>query len=144
MTSIRIREADDGDAESISSLLMELGYELGPVEVKKRIGVYRESSDTVLVADEVGEVVGFVSFHVIPLFHASGNLGRITAMCIRSDRQRQGVGRALLAGLDGFARARGCGRIEVSSGDQRAQDAHLFYQACGYAIDSRRFQKMLH
>ncbi len=64
-------------------------------------------------------------------------------MCIRSNRQREGIGRALLTRLDEIASRCGCVRVEVTSGDRRAKEAHLFYQACGYAIDSRRFQKML-
>ena len=143
MTPIRIREAISEDAASVSALMDELGYELSPKDVEARIGVYLGSSDAVLVADDDGQIVGFVSFHVIPLFHASSNLGRITAMCISSNRQREGIGRALLARLDELARRSGCVRIEVTSGDRRAEDAHLFYQACGYAVDSRRFQKML-
>ena len=121
----------------------ELGYDLNPLEAEARIEVYLRSSGTVLVADDCGEIVGFVSFHVIPLFHASNNLGRITAMCISSIRQRQGIGRMLLNRLDEIAQRSGCVRIEVTSGDRRAGDAHLFYQACGYAVDSRRFQKIL-
>ena len=143
MTSIEIREANNTDADSISTLMGELGYELSTAEAKNRIEVYLKLSDVVLVADDCGEIVGFVSFHSIPLFHAIGKLGRITAMCISSNRQREGIGHALLARLDEVALELGCLRIEVSSGDQRAQDAHLFYQACGYAIDSRRFQRIL-
>ncbi len=120
-----------------------LGYDLNPVDAEARIAAYHKSSDSVLLADDCGEVVGFVSFHTIPLFHVSSNLGRITAMCISPDRQREGIGRALLTKLDEIAISSGCVRIEVTSGDQRIDDAHVFYQACGYAIDSRRFQKIL-
>ena len=143
MTSIRIREAKSADAPSISTLMDELGYDLSPSEAEARIEVYLRSTDTVLVADDCGEIDGFVSFHVIPLFHASSSLGRITAMCISSNRKREGIGRALLTRLDEIASNCGCVRIEVTSGDRRSDDAHVFYQACGYAIDSRRFQKML-
>jgi GNAT superfamily N-acetyltransferase len=143
MISIRIREARSADAASVSALMDELGYDLSPADVEARIEVYLRSSDAVLVADDCGEIVGFVSFHIIPLFHASSSLGRITAMCISSNRQREGIGRALLASLDEIASSCGCVRIEVTSGDQRAEDAHQFYQACGYAVDSRRFQKIL-
>lgn len=121
----------------------ELGYHLSPADVEARIEVYFSSSDAVLVADDGGEVVGFVSFHIIPLFHASSSLGRITAMCIHSNWQRKGIGRALLRRLEEIASSRGCVRIEVTSGDQREDVAHLFYQACGYAVDSRRFQKII-
>jgi GNAT superfamily N-acetyltransferase len=143
MNLLQIRKAEVEDSTQISALMEELGYSLTPAEVAARIEVYHRSADAALVADDSGEVVGFVSFHIIPLFHISSSLGRITAMCIRSTRQREGIGRALLTRLDKIASSRGCVRIEVTSGDHRADDAHLFYQACGYALDSRRFQKIL-
>ncbi len=46
----------------------ELGYDLSPADVEARIEIYLRSSDSVLVADDCGEIVGFVSFHLIPLF----------------------------------------------------------------------------
>lgn len=143
MSSIKIRQATENDATAISALMAELGYQLSPADTKLRIRAYSTSSDTVLVAESESEVVAFVSLHVIPLFHAIGCLGRITAMCVSSSHQRQGVGRALLASLDEHASAKGCVRIEVTSGDSRMNDAHIFYQACGFLVDSRRFQKTL-
>lgn len=143
MNLFQIREAKGEDSTQISALMDELGYSLTPADVAARIDIYLRSADAALVADDSGEVVGFASFHIIPLFHTSSNLGRITALCISSKRQREGIGRALLTRLDALASSRGCARIEVTSGDHRAEDAHLFYQACGYAVDSRRFQKIL-
>jgi hypothetical protein len=46
-------------------------------------------------------------------------------------------------GAEEAAAACGCLRMEVTSGDHREQDAHLFYQAQGYRADCRRFIKDL-
>ncbi len=143
MNSIIIRQATAQDAPSIMPLMIELGYSLELSELESRIEIYSGPNDIVLVADEGGEVIGFVSFHMIPLFHAPGNLGRITAMSISAQHQRKGIGKALLEKLEDHALNRGCVRIEVTSGDHRKDDAHIFYLSCGYAKDSRRFQKML-
>ncbi len=86
-------------------------------------------------------VAGFLSFHAIPLFHEPGRLGRITAMAIDPAFQRQGVGRALVAAAEVFAIQSGCQRMEVTSGDRREKDAHVFYRALGYDSDCRRFLK---
>ena len=144
MSSISIREATSNDANAISELLQELGYPLSPSETAARIDCYQKISSSVLVADNMDKTVGFLSFHFTPLFHTSGNLGRITAMCVSKKCQRIGIGRALLEELDGIAIKGNCQRIEVISGDQRSRDAHLFYQTCGYAMESRRFLKHLH
>ncbi|MEM9236424.1 MAG: GNAT family N-acetyltransferase [Verrucomicrobiota bacterium] len=143
MTRILIRRATSVDAEAISELLSELGYSQSPADTADRINTYQQSSDTVLVADLDGQVAGFLSFHPTPLFHAPGHLGRITAMCVSQEHQRQGIGRALLEKLDHIAAEQDCHRIEVTSGDHRANDAHHFYQSCGYEATSQRFLKIL-
>ena len=144
MSSVQIRKAIVEDAVPIASLMAELGYSLDETDTASRINLYTDSDDIVLVAEDDGVVVAFLSFHVIPLFHTSSNLGRITAMCVSSQRQRAGIGRRLLETLDKLAIERGCSCVEVTSGDHRAEDAHIFYQACSYQIDCRRFQKILH
>ena len=56
--------------------------------------------------------------------------------------QRGGVGRALVADAEAWARAAGAVRIEVTS-NQRRLGAHAFYLALGYADSSKRFIKDL-
>ncbi|MEZ0275792.1 MAG: GNAT family N-acetyltransferase, partial [Roseimicrobium sp.] len=64
-----------------------------------------------------------------------------TAMAIDPGYQRQGIGTALVGAAEEFARSRGCVRMEVTSGDRREKDAHVFYAGLGYASDCRRFLK---
>ena len=54
-------------------------------------------------------------------------------------RQR-GVGRALVTAAEEFGWARGCLRLEVTSGDHRPE-AQAFYEHLGYQLDCRRFIK---
>src|SRR5207247_643498 len=77
-------------------------------------------------------IVGVVSVHLVPLFHAAGNLARLTALAVVPGHQRKGVGRALVAAAEAFAWQRDCRRVEVTRGDQRA-GAHTFYRALGFA-----------
>ena len=139
-----IRQAHAGDAEAIAGLIAVLGYGLKAGHVPARLKAYGGDSSRAFVAlDKSGALVGFLSFHAITLFHEAGALGRITAMAIDPGHQRQGVGKALVQAAEEFARGRGCTRIEVTSGDHREADAHLFYAALGYASDCRRFLKRL-
>jgi GNAT superfamily N-acetyltransferase len=85
-------------------------------------------------------VLGVASVHVLPLFHAPGNLARLTALAVRREAQGLGVGRALVAAAEAFAWDADCRRLEVTSGDHRP-GAHAFYRALGYAEDERRFVK---
>jgi GNAT superfamily N-acetyltransferase len=111
--------------------------------VAARLAVLAGSrADAVFVAVEpsTGRVLGVVGAHVLPLLHAEGSIARLTALAVRAAAQGQGIGRALLGAVEAFARARGCHRVEVTSGDQRP-GADAFYTAAGYRVDERRFIK---
>jgi GNAT superfamily N-acetyltransferase len=140
---IGIREAGPGDAEALAHLIGVLGYDLDAAGVVGRLVQYGTPWGRVFLAESGGRVVGFLSFHLIPLFHESGSLGRITALAVDADCHRMGIGRSLVAAAETFALANGCSRIEVTSGDHREHDAHLFYADLGYASDCRRFLKHL-
>ena len=136
-----VRPAAPPDAAQIAACLAELGYGTPAALVRQKLAQLAASdADAVFVAhEEAGDaIVGVVSVHVIPLFHAPGSLARITALAVRRSAQGLGVGRALVAAAEAFAWGRDCRRVEVTSGDQRP-GAHAFYEAVGYAVDERRF-----
>lgn len=140
----QIRESRLGDAEAIARLIAVLGYGLGVSQVSERLAACVNGSSRVFVAlNEDKVVVGFLSFHAIPLFHQQAMLGRITAMAVDPMCFRQGIGGSLLKAAEEFAIRVGCTRVEVTSGDHRKGDAHLFYASQGYGSDCRRFLKQL-
>ncbi len=142
-TTLTVRAATESDAPAISHLLSELGYSLKAVHVEKNIALLSSNSrDSVLVAEAAASVIGVISFHVIPLFHVVGNLGRITSLVVSSQWQRHGVGSELVQAAEAFGWSQGCLRIEVTSGDPR-EGAHEFYRRLGYEFDERRFIKRL-
>ncbi|WP_193211995.1 GNAT family N-acetyltransferase [Luteolibacter marinus] len=142
MNSPTIRCAAPSDSEAIAELLGQLGYPCPAQAVAGRLAGHGEGT-MVIVAELGAGIVGFASFHVIPLFHADRPLGRITAMCVRSGCRRRGVGQRLLEAIDELAMQAGCARIEVTSGDHRVEEAHRFYQGCGFSPVDQRFQKKL-
>jgi histone acetyltransferase (RNA polymerase elongator complex component) len=140
-TQVVVRPAAEADAAAISALLNELGYSLDVTQVRNNITLLSvSSSDAIFVAEAASTVVGVLSFHIMPLFHVVGNLGRISSLVIGSQWQRHGVGRKLIEVAEEFGWSHGCQRIEVTSGDHRT-GAHEFYQKLGYQIDERRFIK---
>lgn len=86
--SIVVRPAVEADAAAISALLNELGYLLGVRQVRHNISLLSASvSDAIFVAEAASTeaastVIGVISFHVMPLFHVVGNLGRISSLVI--------------------------------------------------------------
>lgn len=141
--SVSIRIATPEDTGAVAALIRVLGYSLPSDQVPARLAEYSGPRSRAFIAIKEEAVVGFLSFYATPMFHEAACLGRITAMAIDPEFHRQGIGRALVQAAEDFARQCGCSRIEVTSGDHRAQDAHLFYQSQGYETDCRRFLKRL-
>jgi GNAT superfamily N-acetyltransferase len=136
--SIEIRSATVQDAEQISPLIRELGYALSPQQLREKLLFMQDSkADRVLIAASGEELLGCVSLHVVPLLHADGNLGRITALVVSEQRRGHGIGHALILQAHQWFEAAHCTRFEVTSGDQRER-AHRFYERHGYARQGQR------
>ena len=138
-----VRTLRSSDLEPVSALLGELGYPASAREVAQRLArVERDAASCVLVAELEGRVVGMAAFHVIPHIELDRPTARLTSLVVAEEARRKGVGRALVDRVEAEARAAGCGRVELMTGDQRT-DAHAFYDALGFADASRRFVKEL-
>jgi GNAT superfamily N-acetyltransferase len=136
-----VREARSSDSSQIACLLGELGYPSSEPAVRGRLGYLSSNAENpVFVAEYHGEIVGFLSFHIIPLLHLEGGLGRITALVVNARSRGCGLGKSLVAAAECFAWEHGCLRIEITSGDHRS-NAHAFYESIGYRVDTRRFLK---
>jgi GNAT superfamily N-acetyltransferase len=138
-----IRSAIPSDAREIAECLRILGYGTSEQLVLRRIDEFSSSeTDIILVAQscDTSTLLGVVSAHALPLFHAEGWLVRLTSLAVSGKYHGQGVGRLLVAAAEDWAWSVGAQRVEVTSGDHRSS-AHAFYQAIGYTLDERRFIK---
>ena len=140
--AIFIRDAAPGDCERIRKLLTELGYPPDPATLSERLErAGAEPTIRLFVAELDGAVVGFASLHVLHLIERPP-LGRLSAIVVSATSRRGGVGRALVDRVEREARAAGCDRLEVTSGEWRF-DAHAFYGDLGFEETSKRFIKGL-
>ena len=80
-----------------------------------------------LVAEQAGEVVGFVSCHVQHLLHHSGKVGEIQELFVRPDVRNQRIGQQLIAALDALAIEQNVINLEVTT-NQKRTDAIRFYE----------------
>ncbi|MHB1992108.1 GNAT family N-acetyltransferase [Metallibacterium scheffleri] len=138
-----IRRAEHVDAAEIAVCLSALGYGTTSGLVTERLVSFADSStDAVFVAsaNDLSSLLGVASVHLLPLFHTTGLLGRITSLAVNPSARGTGVGRALVSAAEQWAWSEGAQRMEVTSGDHRPA-AHAFYQAVGYTLDERRFVK---
>jgi N-acetylglutamate synthase-like GNAT family acetyltransferase len=144
---VHIRPAAPSDAHAIAGLLAELGYPQIVDDVRERVGKLpapdSAASDFVWVAARGDDVVGLVSLHVLPMFHESHALGKITSLVVAASARGQNIGRSLLQHAEDRARQQGATRMEVISGNHRSH-AHAFYRQLGYAsTEQQRFLRVL-
>jgi len=85
--------------------------EEGLAEVRESLGPDRVSR---VALDENGDVVGWIG--AIPSY--GGHVWELHPLVVRPDRQRQGIGQALVADLESLARERGVDTIYVGTDDE--------------------------
>jgi GNAT superfamily N-acetyltransferase len=142
---LTIRTAMPEDAPEMAPLLAELGYPQQVTTLPERIKQLADTdTDTVLVAELDGRVVGVACLHVTVFFHEPGaDRARLTALVVESARRGTGIGGRLLRAAETAARQRGCAKLELTSAAHRTA-AHRFYEAAGYRVVPHRFSKDLH
>jgi len=139
---IEIRPAAAADAQAMAHLLTQLGYPATAADMPDRLQqVEREGGIAVIAADDAGPL-GLASAVRHPTLHAGGYVAYITALVTTEEARGRGVGRALVAAVEKWAREQGCARLSVTSAEHRA-DAHAFYPRCGMPYTGRRFSKTI-
>ena len=92
----------------------------------------------VIVADDGGELVGFVTGYQDLHSVRFGYRAWVEDLAVAPSRRSEGIGKALLDAAKAWARERGATHLELDSGDGRL-DAHRFYEREGPAWTSRQF-----
>ena len=139
---MRIRSATSDDAEAMAGLLAELGYPTSAAALPDRVRAIEAEGGAVFVAVFDGTPVGLASVASHPTIHEVTPVAYITALVTGTAARGKGVGRALVAAAEQWARENGCVRLSVTSAEHRA-DAHAFYPRCGMPYSGRRFTKTL-
>jgi GNAT superfamily N-acetyltransferase len=146
--AILVRQATGEDAERLAELLGQLGYPTDATDVAARLDYWvDEPAAAVFVAVSDGVVVGVAGVHVSPLLEVYGHYARLVALVVDEHVRRGGIGRALMAAVEAYARAFRCLFVEVTSGRRPERTAaHRFYRRVGFEdLNDRsyRFQKRL-
>ncbi len=141
-----IQNLDSSASTALIPLLVDLGYPDQDVEtLRRRIENFLSNSNCWLYGFfDDDKLVGFGSLSFIPLIHEDGYLGRVSALAVQKSCQGTGVGKQLMSHMESVCRAKGCSRVEVTSGAHRESTAHRFYLRIGYDKSSgARFVKTL-
>ncbi|MFO0633389.1 MAG: GNAT family N-acetyltransferase [Nannocystaceae bacterium] len=127
-----LRPPSRGDLPAMQRLLLELGYDVDPTQLGRRVELLAAHSDHFLrvAVDADGEVLGAV--HAFLLFDlTAGAATEIAVLVVGSRTRRGGVGRALVHAVEGWSAQRGVFRVQVRSQIHR-EGAHAFYRELGY------------
>jgi len=141
-----IKNLDPSSATALIPLLIDLGYpNQDAATLQLRIEHFLSNSNSWLYGYiDNEELIGFGSLSFIPLIHEDGYLARVSALAIKAPFQGQGVGKRLMSHMESICQAKGCYRIELTSGAHRESTAHQFYRRIGYEkSDGARFVKTL-
>jgi GNAT superfamily N-acetyltransferase len=105
------------------------------------LGQAIESHDAaVLVAtDDEGAIAGFVTGYLDIHSVRFGYRCWVEDLAVDPTRRSEGIGKALIAAIRGWARERGATHLELDSADARV-DAHRFYEREGADPGSRSFR----
>ena len=140
---ITIRAAKPTDVLRIREINRDsLGYDFPLDKTLARLShIIASGNDKIFVACHDDEVVGYIHGSAYECTYCD-SLKNILAIAVDKAYQNKGVGRILLAALEGWARQDGSIGVRLVSGFNR-QDAHQFYLHCGYTHrkDQKNFIK---
>ena len=127
-----IRPMRREDATRVAGLTGQLGYPSTPDDIGGRFAyVCSRPDDEVLVAvDEHDEPIGWIHVSRFASLEAS-DLALIGGMVVGDGHRSAGIGEALLAAGEAWAREHGASTMVVRSRSTRER-AHRFYERHGY------------
>ena len=141
---IGLRRARASDSPSIARLCAELGYPTAGEAIAARLQHLDGAGDHLVV-------VGLLDDEVVGWLHAAVTraleyepCAEILGLVVDAAARSRGVGAALVAEAEAWARGLGLREMRVRSRDTRER-AHRFYQRAGYAVWKRQvvFRKSL-
>jgi len=147
--SVRLRPAAAGDLVPIVALLADdpLGREReeGGPELDTRYreafaAIERDPHQLLAVAERGNRIVGVLQLTFIPGLTRRGMWrGQIEGVRVVAAERGSGVGRSMLEWAIEECRNRGCGLVQLTS-DERRADAHRFYDALGFRATHRGYK----
>ena len=128
---ITIRSARPSDAETITALTKQLGYDAELSTVASRLlRLLARSDQQLLVADDGGRAIGWIHMVITEYVEADAFVV-IGGLVVDREYRKQGIGRRLLIRAEEWAAQHGCSLVRLSSNVKRVE-AHAFYERVGY------------
>lgn len=144
MSPPRIRAMRRDDAGAVANLATQLGYPSSEVQLAERIArVLGREEAAAMVAEDAGNVVAWVHVELRRTLVADQH-AQVMALVVDERCRGRGIGAALMAEAERWARKRGANAVRVASRTTR-EEARRFYERQGYRLTktSNWFEKEL-
>jgi GNAT superfamily N-acetyltransferase len=142
-----IRRAMEKDIPRIVELYKQLSFEpekYRAAEVSDCLKVFRKMRDypgyEILVAEEMGAVVGTAVMAVLPGFaHGTSPFAVCEYVVVDEKYRSKGIGKLLMKSVMAMAKDAHCYKIMLTS-DNRRERAHKFYKSLGFETSAQGFR----
>jgi GNAT superfamily N-acetyltransferase len=127
-----IRRVQAGDEPRLAELAAQLGYPSTPAAIRRRLAGMEDAGEFVVYVaeDDEGRLAGWMGVYVFRTVETDPT-AEISGLIVDDAMRSQGVGGALVAAAEAWARARGSLTLAVRSNVVRTR-AHAFYAAHGF------------
>jgi GNAT superfamily N-acetyltransferase len=128
---VSIIDVERAHLPAVSRLLAELGYNIAEAELARRLQAFAgQPAHRLLLSEDAGEIVGFMHAYARPALHKPPEVV-VQAIVVAAAARGRGIGKALLAEAEQWARHLGFGSVSLYS-HVRRDDAFRIYLALGY------------
>jgi GNAT superfamily N-acetyltransferase len=143
MDTTSIRAATLDDAPALAALATHMGYPATPEAMHERLAriVGRDDYET-FVAERDGRAVGFVGVMHGLSYVYDPPYARLLVLSVEPGERGRGMGAALVAAAERWARERGAAQLHLTTALHR-DGAHRFYERLGYERTGARYVRKL-
>jgi ribosomal protein S18 acetylase RimI-like enzyme len=139
---VSVRRAETGDADAVLALMAGLGRPAVDNDASDQRDTFlahlTHDACTVFLAEDGGSAAGAASLWIRPRLNWTTPEAWIPDLYVDPAYRRRGHARALLAACADEGRRRGCHRLVLESGHQRAE-AHRLYESFGLVHHGRAY-----
>jgi GNAT superfamily N-acetyltransferase len=129
---MNIRPPTPADYDRVADLAGQLGYPCTGAQIRARLAEMEDPNRYAVLVAELpeGRIAGWIGVHLFRAIELDCR-AEITGLIVDQEIRSRGIGQALLAAAEDWARNQGCGAIAVHSNVMR-DGAHRFYERRGF------------
>ena len=141
---LKIRKAEICDASALARLSRDgMGYDFPIEKTEENLkGALSKEYEAVFVAVFGENIVGYAHACDYCLLFSEKYVN-LLGISVDENHTRKGIGRALIAEVEAWAKSRNACGVRLVSGESRV-GAHKFYEKCGYTSkkNQKNFKKL--